>query len=271
MIDIITVTYSKEFDLQRLQSRSLELFHTAAYHHHIVIEDTVIPRSQWLDMLGPYYRDNLSVISAPDDGLDLQSYKKGWLRQQRLKLDLAHKLGRRAVMLDSKNFLVRATDFGEMIPGGVGVWSRQDQIYLSKWQKTVQFLDQVYGEEVGVFWLPHTPFMTDPDSLELVFQDTRPRLEDLIRPNRCLSEFILLSYWQRPIKRQIKRPGWGAPRSWTIWQQERASADLEYILNPQLGLQLIGLHSRTVKGLVLGNRSLDHELAPELLELVKPK
>lgn len=121
MIDIITVTYSQEFDLQRLQSRSLELFHTTPYHHHIVIEDDLIPRSQWLAMLSPYYRDNLSVISAAKDGLDLNSPLRGWLRQQRLKLDLADKLGRTAVILDSKNFLINPTDFQEMSLGSVGV------------------------------------------------------------------------------------------------------------------------------------------------------
>ena len=221
-MDIVTVTYSREFEQQLIQSRSINQFILEPLTHYIIIEDRKAV-DVWTSALEPIYTRHKLVIIA-DHPEFLRGYKmppnrwkneQGWIRQQCLKLWIHRRISsERYLVLDSKNWIARETD-PDVWPmyDGCGVIldfkpSTEDYSLDCFWQWAVHCSEWLGMPIPKTTFSPITPFILRTDRVAEICQ--RVNIDDLFR-FPFPSEFILYAFFSDPGPYRLE------PVHFTVW------------------------------------------------------
>ena len=221
-MDIVTVTYSREFEQQLIQSRSINQFILEPLTHYVIIEDRKAVEV-WTSALEPIYTRHKLVIIA-DHPEFLRGYKmplnrwkneQGWIRQQCLKLWIHRRISsERYLVLDSKNWIARETD-PDVWPmyDGCGVIldfkpSTEDYSLDCFWQWAVHCSEWLGMPIPKTTFSPITPFILRTDRVAEICQ--RVNIDDLFR-FPFPSEFILYAFFSDPGPYRLE------PVHFTVW------------------------------------------------------
>jgi hypothetical protein len=221
-MDIVTVTYRREFEQQLIQSRSLNQFILEPCTHYIIIEDR-FNIQQWRLALEPIYtRHKLVIIHDHPEflrGYVMPENKwgngQGWIRQQCLKLWIHRRIETdRYLVLDSKNWITRETD-PELWPmfDGCGVIlefkpSVEDYSLDCFWQWGVHCSQTLGLPMPKTTFSPITPFILRTDRVAELSRSVN--IDDLFR-FPFPSEFILYAFFSDPGPYRLE------PVHFTVW------------------------------------------------------
>lgn len=185
-MDIVTVTYSSEKELMRLQAHSLDLFVKRPCTHWVLIEDNKMPMAEWYALLKPFYkRHKLNLIDTSNwqecGGGEPPYYfagdrGHGYLRQQVIKFYIATLIDSEYyLILDSKNFFIKATDLHVLIPYNHGNIIQTDYKTSIEphWGKFISDAMNTYPQlkMPDKFWHPITPFKCNTALVNQLVQD----------------------------------------------------------------------------------------------------
>lgn len=188
---LLTVTHGRELHMQKLQSRSLDLYIEQPVDHHVVIEDDFYNKDIWYRNLQKFYsRHKLWLWHHSEFHINDTN---GFIRQQQLKIKCAAQISQpRVLILDSKDFLINQLDFDFDTWGNSdGYMQRQ---HLTAWHDTMCWINRqpaLTNVDLDRLWWPHTPCMT-PRSVCQRILELWPDCSCL-HEHGCRSEFILIS------------------------------------------------------------------------------
>ena len=222
IMDIVTVTYGREFEQQLIQSRSINQFILEPITHYIIIEDR-FNIQQWTLALEPIYTRHRLVI-IHDHPEFLRGYvmpknrwknEQGWIRQQCLKLWIHTRIETdRYLVLDSKNWITRETD-PEQWPmfDGCGVIldfkpSVEDYSLDCFWQWAVHCSNALGRPIPKTTFSPITPFILRTDRVAEICGSVN--IDELFR-FPFPSEFILYAFFSDPGPYRLE------PVHFTVW------------------------------------------------------
>lgn len=186
MIDLVTITYSDDLDLMKLQAESIGKY-LEPCNHWIVINQFRPDINFWYDQLGHYYRGhNLQIIKK-----QTKIAHAGSFMQQLEKLAVAQLIKRDYLILDSKNFFIK--------PCNLSVWD--DMVGngdftddLSMWNTAInQYASKLKRSKITRMPDPNTPYKIKVEPL-LEYLDKGSLYEDLFVPGDLSSEFTFYAY-----------------------------------------------------------------------------
>jgi hypothetical protein len=114
-MDLVTVACQRDIQDLLLQAHTIDKFIDKPCRHWITVEDESLTPEEWHGLLAQYYTRHKLFLAfpkrPPNDDRFYEPFNLGWRNQQRLKL-LTGRLSDsdRVMVLDAKNFFIRATD-----------------------------------------------------------------------------------------------------------------------------------------------------------------
>lgn len=188
---LLTVTHGRELHMQKLQSRSLDLYLAEPIDHHVIIEDDYYNKDIWYRNLEKFYsRHRLWLWHHSEFHVNGTN---GFMRQQQLKIKCAAQISQpRVLVLDSKDFLINelTLDFH--------TWGNSDRYmqpqHLTAWSSSIDWIKsqpELANIDLERLWWPHTPCMIDRTVCQRIIE-LWPDCE-CISDHSCRSEFILIS------------------------------------------------------------------------------
>jgi hypothetical protein len=192
-MDLVTVTFSNDLALMKLQANSIDRFIAQPCVHWVVIEDDVFSMEKWASELSPYYTRHTLKLLKNDLVLD----RIGWIRQQVLKLTIADKIDAEFyLILDSKVFFVRPVDLDTfpLDEGDDSLFDRVDILY-EKWGEWLSHVERFTGKSIpNSFWRIYPPFRVKTSSVKNMLHSTNvPKLFSSPIVNQ--SEFLLYRFY----------------------------------------------------------------------------
>jgi len=186
MINLATVTCTRDKYPQILQSHSIDLFVSVQCTHYIFVEDTYTPLSEWEALLKPFYtKHKLKILYGVKCPFD-----RGWVNQQYLKL-LAYKyIADDYIILDSKNFFIKKSSFDWKFIEGCG-WChyKETDAWYNEYINTVS--DKYNKSKPEIIHHILTPFKVRKNVLEEIHRQVD--LIDVFKLAKLPTEFGLYS------------------------------------------------------------------------------
>jgi len=197
VMDLLTVTCDRDFQLMLLQAESIHKFVNPCVHWVIINEEDV-DIEYWKTTLSPYYTKHTLKLLTLKDFKPIDS-NIGWIRQQVLKLRIAEYTDNDYLILDTKFFFVKPTDlsFWEDKLGDGNLYTLDNSSAYSCWRPA----SALYASKLNLPELEDI-FFTSPFKLKIEYLKNVDMdfLQEclLIKPeNGHASEYVLYSYLAR--------------------------------------------------------------------------
>jgi hypothetical protein len=241
-MDLVTVTWSTDLYLQKLQAYSINKYVQDTCIHWVIIEDDIIPIHTWLSELAPFYtKHTLKIIHHSELTTDNKSI--GWVRQQILKFKIVNYIqGDSYIILDSKNFFIKPVNLNSWpIDEGNGSSHYDQETDNGKWKTWIEHVHKKTGLPVPEeFWAPETPFVIKTKVARKMMELFS--IEELFDNAYDPSEFILYRFLSQENKQRHYRlvyscwPGSEFP----TWEKLNEEFDNEHV-------RTFGLHKAFIK------------------------
>ena len=277
-MELVTVVYSEEKELIELQAYTINRFISEPCIHWVIIEDQNKSKQYWHNLLDPYYtKHELRLVTDTSD-INLWIPKKGWIRQQFLKLVVATKIkSEYYLILDAKNFFIKTTDLNIWPPITEGSPRAEKDSEISVvWGKFIDYVISSNDWKLPEYsWGPYTPFRaktsTVKEILELNLKELIQGLNLKIPGVGTFSEFILYSLYVSNTKGvQITKDLndydftitiW-RPENWTTFWKKLSLEDKTTYFKMRPELSVFGVHR-----LVWENRECAVDISTWLLDI----
>lgn len=167
-MDIVTITHTKEKELMRLQSHSLDLFVDEPCTHWVIVEDDFMNMRTWNEMLSPLYKKHKLILLK---GLYRSGISQGWHRQQLSKFEVAHHItSDNYLVLDTKNFFITQMDSIDQWPVSEGNGQLEKNEF--SWKRWVTFVSGRVGKGLPEFsYPPSTPFVLKTNTVLKILKE----------------------------------------------------------------------------------------------------
>lgn len=188
-MDLLTVTYLEDIEYMIRQAESIQKF-VEPCTHWVIINDNS-PLSVWEENIKHFYTiHSLHLLKISNKTNSL--YNVGHHRQQYLKLYVSKFLTKKYLVLDSKNFFIKACstkDWNNQIGPGKYMHIDKDSV----WFQTVEAYKKIleYNTDSLYHLSVETPFVIDSTLLKIdKFDDIMQTISQIKGP---MSEFLLYS------------------------------------------------------------------------------
>lgn len=186
---LVTVTCFRDLNQMILQAYSVNLFIDRHITHHVFIEDLELSLEDWEVTLRPLYKTHTLKLYYNT----LQSKTdNGWIRQQAIKLLAVNYVQDDYLILDSKNFYIKKSEFNYMIPDGS--WHLIDSDFFDSF---VSFFAEYSKIPMPKYYFAqHTPFKIRKEIADKILQkfDVLSILEKSMSKEIYPSEFVIYSF-----------------------------------------------------------------------------
>jgi hypothetical protein len=199
-MDVITVTYKKDFKNMLRQAQSIKQY-TEPFTHWVIINDNS-SLDFWIQNLKQYYTEHTLHLLHINHNT-IANVNCGYRRQQLVKLYMAKIIKEKYLVLDSKNFFIKLTsiyEFENQIGSGMLETIEEGHLFYDTVQHYSKFVDNKNKKNKTHISI-HTPFVIDP---KVMFEFSNSNIDQLIKDfssyDGLLSEFFLYSMIYEKIK-----------------------------------------------------------------------
>ena len=204
-MDLVTVTWSTDLYLQKLQAYSINKYVEGTCIHWVIIEDDIVPVHTWLRELEPFYKRHVLKIIHHSE-LTTDNTSIGWVRQQILKFKIVNYIQSSGyIILDSKNFFIKSVNLNSWpIDEGNGAPHFSQETDNGKWKTWINHVHNKTSLTVpDEFWAPETPFVIKTEIANKMLRLFS--IEDLFDNAYDPSEFILYRFLSHENKQRHYR------------------------------------------------------------------
>lgn len=248
MLDIVTVTCSRDLPQMALQAHSIDIFVKKSITHYIFIEDYKFDEEHWLNTLSLHYnRHSLKIYHGLLEK-DLMT-GDGWSRQQLLKLFAAKYVDKNYLILDSKNLFIKDTNLNYEITEGTWIRNTHDNVYSDLKPFYYFLIGYLKKSPPTNLYTAHTPFIMKKDTVLKILEEHDIKnlfllsIENNMRP----SEFLLYSFYCDKEPLEIDQTTWWGKYNdistiYKTWWRDKDldPTKLESIYNSNV--EILGIH-----------------------------